>query len=147
MRTCSFFGIDKLILIGYSGVDHIGNKKTLHRKTIKSALGTEEDIEITFLEDVQELMEFAKKKQLAIYCAEQHENSLSLHEWEVPTDDFILVFGNEIDGVSTELLGNCLKIIEVPRTGKHNSLNVGTSVGIYLWKISSAINNIATSPS
>ena len=61
MRTCSFFGFAKLILIGYSGTKfNFKNEKVLHPQLEKTSLGAEKDMEeIVFVENVEELGVFA----------------------------------------------------------------------------------------
>jgi tRNA G18 (ribose-2'-O)-methylase SpoU len=132
MRTCSFFGFYKLVLIGYSGTkfDFKGNK-ILHPEVAKTALGAEEDMEIVFLENTEELFHFAKEKKLKIVSIEQDEKAVKLDAWK-PQENSILVFGNEVKGVSKETLGISDEIVEIERIGKKGSLNVTTAVGVVL---------------
>jgi tRNA G18 (ribose-2'-O)-methylase SpoU len=131
-RTCSFFGVTKVLLVGYSGrnFDTRGNV-VLHEEIKKSSLGSEKDIEINFVENSNELILYAKKNDLQIVSIEQNEKSTKLCNWK-PTDNTILVFGNEVDGVSKEILEASNEIVEIERVGKHNSLNVTTACGIIL---------------
>jgi len=132
MRTCSFFGFYKLILIGYSGTrfDFKGNK-ILHSEVAKTALGAEKDIEIIFLENSEELFHFAKEKKLKVVSVEQHEESIKLKDWKLENNS-VLVFGNELKGISKGILEISNSIIEIEKIGKKGSLNVTTVVGIIL---------------
>lgn len=127
-RTCSFFGITNVILVGYSGIDLNGK---LHPKISKSSLGSEKELSITILKDAEELIKFANENQLQIAVIEQTSNSVGLATWE-PTINTVLVFGNEVDGVSNMLCTAANVCVEIKGNGKHNSLNVTTSVGIVL---------------
>lgn len=49
-RTASFFGITKILLVGYSGRKADGVNK-LHEKVKKTALGAEKDLEIKVSSD------------------------------------------------------------------------------------------------
>lgn len=131
-RTCSFFGIKNVILVGYTAKDLNGK---LHPKVAKSALGSENDIDITLIDTSEDLLSFAKKNKLELIAIEQTNNSETLAQWR-PTRDCVLVFGNEIDGVSAAILNKASKIIEIPRKGIHNSLNVTTALGIVLYQLS-----------
>ena len=132
MRTCSFFGFYKLILIGYSGtkINFKGNK-ILHPQIEKTSLGAEEDMKVTFLENTEELFHFAKESKLTITSIEQHEKSTKLKDWK-PKDNNILVFGNEVKGISKDTLDISDEVVEIERVGNKTSLNVTTVVGIML---------------
>jgi tRNA G18 (ribose-2'-O)-methylase SpoU len=43
--------------------------------------------------------------------------------------------GNEVEGVSDELLSLCDGSIEIPQWGMKHSLNVSIATGIVLWEI------------
>src|SRR3989344_634421 len=127
-RTCSFFGIKDVILVGYTGIDLNGK---LHPKITKSSLGTENDLDITILKNARKLISFAKNKNLQVISVEQHRDSVDLNSWQ-PPENYILVFGNEVDGIDKKILANSKQIVQIPKKGKHKSLNVTTTVGIVL---------------
>lgn len=133
-RTCSFFGFRKVLLVGYTGKD-VNNK--LHSKVSRSSLGSENDLEITFLDSSKKLLEFTKSKNLKLVCIEQSSKSVAIEDW-TPTENMLVVFGNEVEGVSNELLENCNEVVEIrkPGMGVHNSLNITTSAGIVLNHLS-----------
>ncbi|EKE00061.1 MAG: TrmH family tRNA/rRNA methyltransferase [uncultured bacterium] len=136
-RTCSFFGVDKVILVGYSGKTHnTKNEVVLHEEVKKASLGSESDLTLTMLETCDDLINFAKENKLKLIAIEQDSNSIKLGNW-IPEDNCILVFGNEVDGVDQAILKKSDQIIEIKRLGKHNSLNVTTACGIILQKVTS----------
>lgn len=137
MRTASFFGFNKIILIGYSGTDfNFKGEKVLHPQLEKTSLGAEEHMEeIVFIENAEELYHFSKENNLKIVSIEQHEKSTYLKDYELE-DNSILVFGNEVKGVSEEILNMSKDIVEIKQIGKKNSLNVATTVGVVLGRIS-----------
>lgn len=130
-RTCSFFGFKNILLVGYTARD-INNR--LHTKISRSSLDSEKDLEIKFLEDSAELIKFAKETDLKLISVEQNEKSMSVDDYKLKKSA-ILVFGNEKDGVSNKILDESETILEISRYGKHNSLNVSTSVGITLYSL------------
>lgn len=134
-RTCSFYGIYNVILLGYTGTitDKQGNK-TLHEKINKTALSSEKDLNIIYLNNTDELKDFSTKNNLKVLSIEQSTNSVDIHEYK-KTNDFnntIIVFGNEKTGVLPETLEISENILEISKKGKHNSLNVTTTCGIVL---------------
>lgn len=134
-RTCSFFGFYNVILLGYSGKDTLPTgKKILHKNLDRASLGTQKDLNILILDSSEDLRAFAKEKDLKIYCVEQSEKSQNLNSVR-NIDNCIVVFGNEVEGISKDLLDNCNEVWEIENSGKHNSLNVSTTVGIVLNKL------------
>lgn len=135
LRTCSFFGIKNVILLGYSGVkrDKEGVPH-IHEKVSKTALGSEEDVNIIFVEDTESLKKFAMDKNLTITSFEQTSESKNFNIWK-PRGNQILVFGNEATGVTNSLLDVSNEVVEIKRRGKHNSLNVEVTFAIVCTKI------------
>lgn len=139
IRTCSFFDISNIILVGYSGKDYIGDKAYIHEKIKKTSLGSDEDICFTLLDTSEDLINFAKSNTIKLVSVEQTPDSILLENLEqtlILTEDIILVFGNEVTGVSKEVLDNSDLIVEIKRIGKHNSLNITTACGIVLYYLS-----------
>ena len=48
---------------------------------------------------------------------------------------YAFVFGNEVSGVSQEVMDLCDIALEIPQEGTKHSLNVSVSVGIVLWDV------------
>lgn len=46
---------------------------------------------------------------------------------------YAFVLGNEVEGVSEEVLNNCLGALEIPQYGTKHSLNVSVAAGIAVW--------------
>ena len=46
-----------------------------------------------------------------------------------------LVFGNEIKGISDDIIENIDLCVEIPQFGTKHSFNVSVSAGIVLWHI------------
>lgn len=132
-RTASFFGIKKILLVGYSGRKEAGIDE-LHEKVKKTALGAEKDLEIKFLKNTNELINFCRKNKLKLVAIEQDKNSVDIYHWR-PEKNSVLVFGNEINGVSQEILAAAAEVVEITRSGKKGSLNVAVAVGIVMAKL------------
>ena len=46
---------------------------------------------------------------------------------------YALIFGNEVNGVSDEVMANIDACIEIPQFGTKHSFNIVVSAGIVLW--------------
>ena len=132
-RTASFFGIKKILLVGYSGRKAV-NIDELHDKVKKTALGAEKDLEIKFLKNSQALIRFSRNNQLKLVAIEQDTQATGLQEWQ-PEENSILVLGNELRGVSLQVLKAAEEIVEIPRRGQKGSLNVSVAAGIIMVKL------------
>jgi len=132
-RTASFFGIKNILLVGYSG-RKAANIDEVHEKVKKTALGAEKDLEIKFIKDSYELINFCRKNKLKLVAIEQDKNSVAIDRWR-PVKNSVLVFGNELQGCSLKVLKAAEAIVEIPRLGKKRSLNVSVAVGIVMAKV------------
>ncbi|MBP7928276.1 hypothetical protein KAZ57_03950 [Patescibacteria group bacterium] len=134
-RTCSFFGIYNILLVGYSGQLKTG---VLHPKILKTSMGVEKELNLTFIQSSEGLVSFAAKNNLDLYAVEQDKKSVAINTLGVK-DSGIFVFGNEKEGISDEVRGNAKAIVEIPRLGEHNSLNVTAACAITLYNIASRL--------
>ncbi len=135
-RTCSFFGITEILLVGYSGRNFdTKGRPVLHEEIKKSSLGTEKDLNIKFLDEPADLIKFSQEQKLKLFAIEQTEKSTVLGniDFKESGSGYILVFGNEVTGVSAEVLEASDQTIEIAKKGSHNSLNVATVCGIVLY--------------
>ena len=138
LRSCSFFGIKNVILVGYSGKFMLNEEKhILHPKVKKTSLGAENDLNITFLKNSTELLNFAKKHDLQIIAVEQAKNSKKLKNCKFK-ENSIFVFGHEVEGVSQQILQNSKEVIEITKHGEKGSLNVSTAASIFLYELARA---------
>lgn len=79
-----------------------------------------------------------EKTNFKIIGVEQSKNSIDYRELKnskllAPNSQLVLVFGNEVDGLSQEDLKLCNLVAEIPMHGRKESLNVAVSVGIVLY--------------
>lgn len=139
-RTAEGFGIQKIILSGYtpypkiSGdtrLPHIAEK--LHAQIHKTALGAETIVPFEYYETPP--INILKEAGYRIVGLEQDERSVHLSEYR-PSEKIALLLGEEVEGISKELLGACEDIIEIPMVGKKESFNVSVATGIALYHLS-----------
>ncbi|MFB1027984.1 MAG: TrmH family RNA methyltransferase, partial [Flavobacteriaceae bacterium] len=50
------------------------------------------------------------------------------------------VFGNEVKGVSQEVVSLSDQVIEIPQYGTKHSLNISVSCGVVLWDVFSKLS-------
>ena len=127
LRTCDGAGVKKLYLVGIT-------PDITHKKIPKTALGAEEYVESEHVKDIKPVLEQLKKEDYEIISIEQTSKSEDYSKIKY-NNKVCLIFGNEISGVSNEVLKLSDKTAELPMKGKKNSLNVSTTVGIVLYHI------------
>lgn len=83
-------------------------------------------------EGAQSKLAHLKAEGNQIVAIEQTEHAVSLYEF-TPQPKTCFIFGNEIDGISRELLEMSDIIVEIPMQGTKESLNVSVTAGIALF--------------
>jgi tRNA G18 (ribose-2'-O)-methylase SpoU len=73
---------------------------------------------------------------------EKTNNSMPLQEFTPSKDDkYMLVVGNEVEGVNQKIVDIADVVLEIPQEGTKHSLNVSVSAGIALWQFFSSFRN------
>lgn len=126
-RTADSFKIDKVWLCGICAVPPSAE---IH----KSALGAEDSVVWEHVDDTMEAVRRLKEDGYTIVSAEQTMDSVMLDTF-VPEKGrkYAVVFGNEVAGVSQEVVDVSDFALEIPQYGTKHSLNVSVSMGVILW--------------
>jgi 23S rRNA (guanosine2251-2'-O)-methyltransferase len=128
-RTADAFLIEGIYLCGYT-------PRPPHRDINKTALGATETVSWKYYSGVLDAIKELKTAGYELWAAEQAENSYKLHDAGFRTGNKIaIVFGNEVEGVSNEVLELCDGCIEIPQQGMKHSLNISVAAGIVLWEM------------
>lgn len=132
-RTAETLGISHIYCVGTTPtpLDRFGRKR---KDLAKVALGAEEIIPWEVIVEPISLIENLKKTKTTIIALEQSDKSVD-YKKVVPTDKMLIIVGNEIDGVSKDLLMLSDIISEIPLAGKKESLNVSVATGIFLYRL------------
>jgi len=126
-RTADAFGLHKILLGGIT-------PQPPHRDIQKAALGATESVDWSHEQDLKETLTKLKDEGWEILSVEQVHDSISLEKYSRSKNDkIILVFGNEVHGVSDDVLALSSQCIEIPQHGTKHSLNISVSVGVVLW--------------
>ena len=128
-RSADAFGIQELILAGFT-------PKPPHRDIQKAALGATETVEWQSCNDPRNLITDYKNNGFSIIALEQTTNSTNIDQFvNQNSKPILLILGNEVNGVSDELLALCDDVLEIPQHGTKHSLNVSVSAGIAMREI------------
>lgn len=105
-----------------------------HRDITKTAIGAEKAVAWTYSPKTVDVLQLLKAQGYMIFAVEQTRESQSLQDINWLGGKLAFVFGNEIDGVSEEVLEICDVCIEIPQAGTKHSLNISVACGIVLWQ-------------
>ena len=125
-RTTDAFRCEKLVLCGITA-------QPPHRDITKTALGADRSVLWEYFADTQAAVFELKKQGYFIIGVEQTTQSVPLQDFSMPEKPIAVIFGNEIDGLQSEVLELCNVCIEIPQAGTKHSLNVSVAAGIVLW--------------
>lgn len=128
-RTADAFLVEKIILTGITG-------KPPHREIEKTALGATQSVDWIYIEKPEAAVDQLKNAGYTIVVIEQTTESILLQKFEIANDQKIcLVFGNEIHGVSEEVIAKADMALEIPQGGTKHSLNISVCLGIVIWEV------------
>ncbi len=124
-RTADGAGAEKIFLCGITGTPaQAGVRKT--------ALGAEERVPWEPAEDVASVVKRLKSQGYRIVLLEQTDDAVRYDRFE-PDGPVCLVVGNEIDGITPELIPLADLAVEIEMAGIKNSLNVAVAFGIIAY--------------
>ena len=108
-RTGDAFLIEKIILCGIT-------PQPPHREIHKAALGATESVDWSYYESVKEAVLDLKVLKYEVLGIEQTSNSMMITDFEIDqSKKYALVLGNEVEGISDEILSICDRFLEIPQ--------------------------------
>jgi len=162
-RTCDGAGVEKIYLCGFTP-SPLDRFKKVRPEIAKTALGAENTVDWKKVDSTLELAKRLKKEGYQIVAVEQAEEAIPYYEFkmdprlrlprrvtclaeakprrkasgndkEARGSKLALVFGHEVDGVCQSVIEASDAIIEIPMSGKKESLNVSSAVAIILFSL------------
>lgn len=128
-RTADAFLLQAIYLCGYT-------PQPPHRDIHKTALGATETVDWKYYSHAVTAVQELRHQGYRIFAIEQVTKSIALQQFERSKyEKLAVVFGNEVNGVSEELLQHCDGCIEIPQWGMKHSLNVSVAAGIVFWEL------------
>lgn len=132
-RTADAFLCQKIYLCGITA-------RPPHREIHKTALGATETVDWEYRQHPVEAINSLRDMGYKIASVEQADKSISLENFNMQTDEKLaLIFGNEVKGVSEQIVANSDYVIEIPQFGNKHSINVSVSIGVILWDLISKL--------
>ncbi len=134
-RTAETLGVSRVYCLGTTPapMDRFGRMRA---DLAKVALGGERMIpwEKVDQEAVVTFIKKLKDEGFTIMALEQGANSVDYKKVK-PDEKTLIILGNEVAGVSPELLKLADVIAEIPMKGEKESLNVSVAAGVFLFRL------------
>lgn len=128
-RTADAFLIERVCLCGITPQPP---KPEIH----KTALGAEDAVVWQYFSTTIEAVQELRAQGYVIVSIEQVHDSVSLEHFVVNNEQKIaVVFGNEVKGVSQEVVDASDVCVEVPQEGTKHSLNISCCAAIIMWHL------------
>jgi tRNA G18 (ribose-2'-O)-methylase SpoU len=128
-RTSDAFLVKEIVLCGITATPP-------HKEIRKTALGAEESVDWRYVENTVDVVKELRNKGVKVYAVEQTDEKIWVHDFTVPQgQEVALVFGNEVKGVSDQVIQNVDGCIEIRQYGTKHSLNISITAGIMIWEV------------
>lgn len=144
LRTAEGFGVEKVILSGYtprvhdaSLLPHLRDK--LDREIHKTALGAEDMLDIYSSGDIISDLKELREQGWQIVGLENNIENVPIYALNSKklknklTDKVVLILGEEVNGINYSLYDIIDLFVEIPMKGKKESFNVSVAAGIALY--------------
>jgi tRNA G18 (ribose-2'-O)-methylase SpoU len=135
-RSADGAGVSKIYLSGYSHCpsDIEKEPKTKADKMIeKTALGAEQSVAWEKCADLETLLQKLRKDDCALVALEETRDATDIGKFKA-VFPMALILGNEVEGISKNILQKCDAVVSIPMRGKKNSLNVSVAAGIAIYE-------------
>jgi len=128
-RTADGLGVEKLYLTGYTPepVDRFGRKR---QKFSKVALGAEDTVDWKSKENILDLINKIAAENTTVCACEPTDSAVPVDQVTTKNQNICLVFGNEVEGLSQDVIEASNQTIKIPMRGEKSSLNVAVAFGI-----------------
>ena len=142
-RTSDAFRVSEILLGGISGCPP-------HPEISKTALGAEESVCWRHVDDSYQEAKNLQAQGWRVCVLEQTHNSIMLQDFHINSnkkeeregeegeereEKYLLVVGNEVEGVDQRIVDIADYVLEIPQEGTKHSLNVSASAAIALFQL------------
>ena len=124
-RSSDAINLSQLYLSGFTA-------KPPRKEIDKTALGATESVPWEYVTETLPLIDELKNRQVEIVVVEHTDKSVNYADiqYNFPA---CFIFGNEVEGVSDDMVIRADKVVELPMLGIKHSLNVAVAYGIIMY--------------
>ena len=132
-RTSDAFLIENIILCGITA-------QPPNKDIRKAALGATDSVNWSFEKNTIDAVSKLKEDGYHIMGIEQADKSSKLNDFTLHNKPIAIIMGNEVKGVSQEVIDICDEVMEIPQFGTKHSLNISVTTGIVIWELWRRLN-------
>ncbi len=143
LRTADFFGFRYVWFVGVTPYPALADDKRLphvrdklDKQIKKVSLGAEKNLIMIHEPDLKTLTLKLKDMDWHIVGLEQNSKSVMLPKYKSRKKKLALVLGTEVTGLDFDDLSLVDDIVEIPRSGNKESLNVSVAFGVAAYTLS-----------
>ena len=130
IRSCDAAGIGEVHVIYHleginSDIKYIGKR---------ASRGAAKWVDVSFYDNIEDCILMLKSRGFSILATALHANSENLYDTDL-TKSIAIVFGNEKEGITKDLLSYCDGNIVIPMFGMVQSLNVSNAAAVILFEM------------
>ena len=134
-RTADAAGFEKIYLCGITPTP-LDRFKNIRADFAKVSLGAEKSVAWEYESTTGVAIKKLKEDGWTVVAVEQSPRSIPYYEFKIARNKKIaLVMGNEVKGLSPSILKLIDAVVEIPMSGKKESLNVGVAFGIVAFGV------------
>jgi tRNA G18 (ribose-2'-O)-methylase SpoU len=133
IRNSTAFGFDSVI-------HDKSTSSPFLRRAVRVSMGSVLNHKIFKSDNLENDLTYLKSQGYTIISAEISGNSESLYEFKFP-DKFVLIFGNEAQGIDSNILSISDMILHIPISQQIESLNVASTSAIFMAYLRNGIPN------
>jgi len=127
-RSSDAFGVKSIFLCGICATPP-------NKEIRKTALGSTKTVKWQYFSSTKIAIQQLVSKGYHIIAVEQTQSSSPLNNTIIQKDKIALILGNEVKGISPEILKEVNQHIEITQHGAKTSMNVSVVAGIILWAL------------
>lgn len=129
-RSMDCFGFSQVLLCGITPVPP-------HKEIFKTAIGAQFTMDWSYHKNIVEVCHSLKNDGFKLIGIEQTTQSKFLKELNLDKNQkYAVILGNEVDGLSNEVLPLLDQAIEIEQFGTKHSLNVSVCSGVVFYQLS-----------
>ena len=121
-RTADFFGVERLVLCGYSPTPE-------NQQVKKTALGADESTPWEHVGDVRDAIDRLRAEGRRIYALETVDGATDIARF-TPVFPCAVLLGNERFGLDPDVVAMADEVLEIRSHGLKNSLNVVSAFAV-----------------
>ena len=127
-RISEAFAVKKIIIVGQS-------PDLLNKKVLRTARSTEKELDILYVEEMQEVISKLKAEDYKLLALEVADTSIDLREYDFSQNNKTALFiGSERFGIESKTLSAMDNCIHINMFGKNSSINVVNALSIALYE-------------